>query len=350
MMPRFVPIGMDQKVHIKGGEKFLVLKPNELLPDGRFRPRNPDESPEAWRAYCHDRIVEATADLTQTSAQVRTKLIKMFGLPDDLKGTLPEKMKAARDYLANMKTTVDMHVEAFKSTQALSIRKRYDQVAQSVKLVLEPNDVSRVHRMTEGQLVVPGLEAAGRMRLDMDHVFVVRHDWLAAMGDRNIVLSEWHLPYDACLFEYRVGGHTVIVHAQGHELKFFMEVERDIWYDLQAGEYPIKEYLRGQIAAACVVLDADVAYSTKVVQPAALNKKREKSGKVPLMDYHVIDLTKSKIRTASAAPTEDLAGPCMRLHFVRGHKRKLPSGDVTWVKWHLRGDGDLGFVDKHYKL
>lgn len=348
-MARYKQLGMDDRIHIKGGEKFVVLKPTDLLPDGRFRPRNENETPEEWRTYCHDRIAEATADLTQTSAQIRTKLVKMFGLPDDLKGTLPEKIKAARDYLANMKVTVDMHVKAYEQLQGVAVRKRYEEIVRSIKLVLEPNDVSRVHRMTESQLFVPGVEGVGTMRLDMDHVFVVRHDWLAAMGDKNIALSEWRLPYDACLFEYRVGGHTVVVHVAGHAMKFFIEIERDCWYDLTGGDFPVKDFLRGQIAAACVVLDADVAYSTKIVQPAALNKKRVKLGKVPLLDYHVIDLTKSRPKT-TAKPTEDLAGPCMRLHFVRGHERQLASGVKTRVKWHLRGDPDLGFVDKHYKL
>lgn len=38
-----------------------------------------------------------------------------------------------------------------------------------------------------------------------------------------------------------------------------------------------------------------------------------------------------------------------RLHFVRGHWRRY-ANHKTWLKWFLRGDPDLGFIDKHYRL
>ncbi len=38
-----------------------------------------------------------------------------------------------------------------------------------------------------------------------------------------------------------------------------------------------------------------------------------------------------------------------RLHVVRGHWRHYEE-HKTWIKWHLRGDPDLGFIQKHYSL
>lgn len=37
------------------------------------------------------------------------------------------------------------------------------------------------------------------------------------------------------------------------------------------------------------------------------------------------------------------------MHFVRGHWRHYEVSK-TWIRWHLRGDPDLGFIDKEYRL
>lgn len=46
---------------------------------------------------------------------------------------------------------------------------------------------------------------------------------------------------------------------------------------------------------------------------------------------------------------EDLDGIISWLSGVRGHWRRL-STFKTWVRWHLRGNPDLGFIDKKYTL
>ena len=38
-----------------------------------------------------------------------------------------------------------------------------------------------------------------------------------------------------------------------------------------------------------------------------------------------------------------------RLHFVRGHWRRYEE-HKTWIRWRLRGDPDLGFIDKSYRI
>jgi hypothetical protein len=38
-----------------------------------------------------------------------------------------------------------------------------------------------------------------------------------------------------------------------------------------------------------------------------------------------------------------------RLHFCRGHWRHYEKSK-TWIRWCLKGDPDLGFVDAEYKL
>jgi hypothetical protein len=84
--------------------------------------------------------------------------------------------------------------------------------------------------------------------------------------------------------------------------------------------------------------------------PSKLNAARERRGKSPLPDYHIINLANRK---RYAPVPEDLrAGDkrnSPRLHFRRSHVRHYANYTVR-IKWCLVGNPDIGFIDKDYRL
>jgi hypothetical protein len=104
------------------------------------------------------------------------------------------------------------------------------------------------------------------------------------------------------------------------------------------------------IKAACISLEAKVAEIEVVRAPHKLNAARERRGKLPISDYHIINLARRQ--QVEPLPLEHKleAHPrSPRLHFRRGHWRHFVN-HKTWINWTLVGDPDLGFIDKHYRL
>ncbi|MGZ7140732.1 hypothetical protein ACXWN7_09880, partial [Streptococcus pyogenes] len=64
------------------------------------------------------------------------------------------------------------------------------------------------------------------------------------------------------------------------------------------------------------MMDADIADTTVISQPKALNQKRIKNGKLPLCDYRVVDLS---VRHRRKAIPGEPTGRKVRCHFRRGH-------------------------------
>ncbi len=360
-MPTYRNIGPDDKLEIKGGEKFHVLRKNDLLPDGRLQPKRDDQTEEEYDQYINDRLAEITGDREIPLPEMRKKLQKLWALPDsyktrswadrhkyeqEVRDLMNQELEIAEKERNDAKEALRQKIEEGKQLQ-LAVK------AGSIELKLEANSVSRLHRLFEGQIY--SLEKQDGMHyqdLSYAHVFVVRHDWLGVIGDTNPELDEWELPFAACIFEFRIGGHNVLVHVDVRtgkkEFSIFIEVERDVWFTAcrPSGFLPIHDYAIRQVAACCVMLEAEVVTHELVRQPTALNAKRIKSNKKPLFDFHVLDL---KRKRAAPNPNPGESGVRMRLHFVRGHWRQYPT-HKTRIPWHLRGDPDLGFVDKMYRL
>lgn len=112
--------------------------------------------------------------------------------------------------------------------------------------------------------------------------------------------------------------------------------------------------LRSGMAAAALVWRAFAAMAcsnvrTRDHQPdAALNKKRAKAGKVPLVSYKTLEIVVPNTRYeggGSGGGTH--ASP--RVHLRRGHIRKIADGKTVWVQacvvWSKHG-----MVLKDYKL
>lgn len=84
---------------------------------------------------------------------------------------------------------------------------------------------------------------------------------------------------------------------------------------------------------------------------AALNRKRQKSGKTPFFDHHVLQINPGQetayYLTENASKKAGL-GTSPRMHTRRGHIRRLPTGKTTFVRATLVGSGRNGVVDKTY--
>lgn len=200
--------------------------------------------------------------------------------------------------------------------------------------------------------------------------FIVQHDWAKAFsGATDYSGGEFHLPFEVCVFEFRISGKKVVVPAfevdgqihlsaitlsvGGWYLPGFVARLSDGRWDI-TGQYDADQYAKviyfvgEQIKAICVALEAQVADTNIVGIPERLNKARERAGKAPLADHHVIYLAHRHQHQGAATSTGVVTR--RRLHFRRGHWRHYSAEHKVWVRWTLVGDPDLGFVEKEYRL
>jgi hypothetical protein len=190
------------------------------------------------------------------------------------------------------------------------------------------------------------------------HAFVIEHDWARAFensdlgwnGDESIIT--YHQPYEHCCFEFIVSGKRVclISNFDGHDYRFATFVRLKVgWAHAPLKEFhALRKLLRSQHKAVVIALDAKVATTDVVRAPYKLNRIRERSGKTPLFDYHVVQLA-HRTRPATLPSENESERNGVRLHFRRGHWRHFETFK-TWINWMLVGDPDLGFIDKHYRL
>lgn len=258
---------------------------------------------------------------------------------------------------------------------------------------MERPDGSAFHRLVEcardrRDLYVPtvGGKVAERMGFGLglalqggENVFVIEHDWAAAFANAaDFHEGLFNLPYDRCAWDFRVNGrHLVLTTIVGERTSSCLFVEnpgKKDWYfaiecelnwdeggiweiacheTLREGNraHEFMKALMMNVRAVVIALEADVAATEITRAPHRLNRAREKVGKPPILDHHVVVLA----RRHRAAPR--LPGPMdhpserrsPRLHFRRGHWRHYTNHKV-WVNWMLVGDPDLGFIDKTYRL
>lgn len=247
-----------------------------------------------------------------------------------------DQYAAYRDALATAKTTALQRNECSRLTS-----------------LLEAAAENRVLQIFESEKRLTFL--AGLERLAGHHSFVVRHDWASVLGDSVVAGEEQRMPYDRCCFEFRMRGRTVIYTVEQEPssstlvgFDVFIQASSGYWVTSEEIVGAAGQFLAQQMLAICVVLDAGVATEQVVSAPAALNKKREKNHKPPINDYHVVDLAQRYRGDASVGGAS--SGRRVRLHFSRGHWRHYENGTKGWVKWSLKGDPDLGWVDKEYRI
>lgn len=239
-------------------------------------------------------------------------------------------------------------------------------------------------------------------------VFVVEHDWASAFSKATDYLTgEYRLPDTVCAFEFRISGYHVIALANQDETGGPIDIypmvqvkdgtpilipwgynekgeptdsERVAYEDRRSCDsvFSSADLIISQIRAVAIALDASVAQTSVVSADRKLNHARERRGHLPIYDYHVVSLAnRARARPIPVEPGEH-GGVRKALHFVRGHRRNIDAHDEQvmactphqwtaydtdsrsnctacnarsrWINWHLRGDPDLGFIDKHYKL
>lgn len=183
-------------------------------------------------------------------------------------------------------------------------------------------------------------------------VFVVEHNWADAFRNAPDTLGgEIRLPDDCCAFEFRINDRHVIVFCTDADGALYsqhaVQVKKGwVLMGLDSGWTEVGDLVSAQIKAIAIALDAEVAITEVKREPHFSNRQRTHL-RLPDYSYHIVKLA----RQQRAEPLERSDEPRhhKRLHFRRGHWRHFETFK-TWVRWHLVGSLDLGFVDKEYRL
>jgi hypothetical protein len=249
------------------------------------------------------------------------------------------------------------------TTRERAILDLQDWMEKPPVLKLFRNDQTKLHnlkravqtlRLIDG--VTKSTDYVGREYiLEIEHTFVVKHDWAEAFKDADIASdTEVKFPYDVCAFEFRLDGRTVILLRRdmgvaSDRYEMFIECG-DFWYTPPPnyGKEEFVRYLWIQVHAICIALDVEIAEHSVVRAPLELNDKRDKQGKPRISDYHVVDLAR-RIKIQNPLEEPEGEGSKKRMHFRRGHWRRYDD-HKTWIRWCLVGDPDLGFIRKHYTI
>lgn len=101
------------------------------------------------------------------------------------------------------------------------------------------------------------------------------------------------------------------------------------------------------IAELCNVLTCTNVSTETICAPTKINKARARRGKLPFYEYKTLVIHEnSHHRVAGLGGTHSAP----RLHYRRGHIRRLSGGRKTWVRPSMVGDRTRGFVDKDYNV
>lgn len=113
-----------------------------------------------------------------------------------------------------------------------------------------------------------------------------------------------------------------------------------------------KEWTRvfSKVVLGSVGLLATRGIIERVVEaPARLNKRRQAVGKPPLYTYRTVTVDPALVPGARRGSDDGTRSP-PRLHWRRGHRRTLPNGHDIPVRPSLIGKGDLGAINKDYRV
>lgn len=309
-------------------------------------------------------------DRIQFTPSQRDKLERAMGSPpkDAIKTARAVITEKKRDN-ADERKIIDLQLQAAEDIAAIA-------AAPVLQRLGETGWHKAATAMIDGNIILPtsapGHEVGFLQPNLSPSIFVVQHDWAAAFENaKDFADGEFQMPYDHVVFEFRISGRRVGCSIAKHgedDLSCALFIETSAGWALGAGYYikggnwnyytdkedmcaPILNLCRAQIRAVFIALEAEVVVTEVVRAPHRLNRKRERAGKLPVFDHHVVCLANRRRYLPRDAQPGDIEDEQRhrRLHFVRGHWRNYLNHRV-WIKWHLRGDPDLGFVEKHYKL
>ena len=290
-------------------------------------------------------LLQARTDITpRQKRQLGKKLLEEVR---QKRGALHRKQAELDQQLSNLTNRIaaltelshwgeECHPGKLESFGASALHHLMDAFNSNKLLFMEEGAKEEVHRhfMTE--------------TLSEIHSFVICHDWAAAFEKaQDFDGGDAPFPYDHCCYEFKVSGRKMLILTNEGTYALCAETLTG-W--LVMGDRPECESLSTglleQIRAVNIALDAEVAVEEVVRAPHKLNRAREKAGKVPVHDYHVVRLAERK-RAGPSPLTGTHRSP--RLHFRRGHWRHYETFK-TWIRWTLVGNPDLGFIDKEYRL
>lgn len=97
-----------------------------------------------------------------------------------------------------------------------------------------------------------------------------------------------------------------------------------------------------------IMLSLNNVTTEQVKVPEKLNKSRTIKGKVPLLDYHVLNVDGKRWDSKRDDESDGEYG--VRSHMRRGHIRKIQSGRFVWVSACFVHGSIPGFVDKEYAV
>lgn len=193
------------------------------------------------------------------------------------------------------------------------------------------------------------------------HSFVINHDWYAMVGNTGGFWDgDFRTPFSNSCFEFKVHGFHLIVLVQEtekvsvqHKRSYFVQREgRWFFWNFELGKRGLLEIasvVQKQIRAVCIMLDSELAVTEVVRSQHLSNEQRQPPQAAPFYDYHTVRLADRR----RYLPNPDNDGSenhaRKRLHFVREHDRHFATSK-TRVRWHYRGDPELGWVEKHYEL
>lgn len=346
------------------------------------------------------RIVEATLDAHPELELEVVALGRELGLRKMDTAGVMAALEAARLTRPDLSARLDVIVNKLMALSYLTEAdqtKRYGKWVPAYGFVTKGESYSEMIRWLREPLVLQKPESTCYHKFVEEcdlpsphdpYLFLVQHDWAAAMANATEINQgiEFMAPAPKCCFEFKISGRRVIALAiadengsinisdnwqgNGGVLVFvntshgwcpanakderFMDGgpgwERIPEVDGEELVSRLEDLVCKQIRVICVCLEAQAIATEAVHAPYKMNRARERKGKLPIYSYHIVSLLHR--RRYERLP-DDLRdgekGTKRRLHFVRGHWRHYPN-HKTRIKWHLRGDPDLGFIDKEYRL
>lgn len=107
--------------------------------------------------------------------------------------------------------------------------------------------------------------------------------------------------------------------------------------------------------SALMLLNCKNVATEQVAPPIKLNKNRQRRGKLPIFDYHILKVIAGKGTSGGSCQGD---GTSPRVHLCRGHFKRYTDdkpllGKHTGLYWwqpHVRGSKEAGVVHKDYSV
>jgi hypothetical protein len=118
---------------------------------------------------------------------------------------------------------------------------------------------------------------------------------------------------------------------------FIDDIYKTFITDWEYKEQYVSELSASAVQSLTVMLQSKGIHIKKTPRPDKLNIARVKKGKIPIGEINEISINING-KTYDASGNERGSGSSKRLHWRRGHIRRLPSGEITNVRPCLVGE------------